>query len=188
MKLSKQKFHNISLLLLLLIANDAMAEQLSLQASDIRIEDGDTLLVEHVGQPYKIQLVGIDAPEDSENPKLTVDLKRTGLTREQLLQLGMAASTQLRQLITNNAPFTLHFDPLERDRYGRIPGDLIDQNDRSVAQMMVQLGYAIALVNGSHTKISTTLPIVQQQAINKRSGLWGEFPNLSRRWAGIGNE
>ncbi len=188
MKMFNQKLRNISLLLLFLFVNDTMAEQLRLQASDIRVEDGDTLLVEHQGQSYKIQLAGIDAPEDRENPKLTVDLKRTSLKRQQLLQLGAAASEHLRELIANNAPFTLYFDPLERDRYGRIPGDLIDQNDRSLAEMMVQQGYAIALLKGSRAKISTTLPKLQQQAINKQSGLWGEFPNLSRRWAGITNE
>ena len=64
-----------------------------------KVEDGDTLVLDVGGQSTRLQLLGIDAPEDVVNPKLEIDLKRTGLSEEALLKLGRQASNHLRELV-----------------------------------------------------------------------------------------
>lgn len=49
---------------------------MTLDASEI--EDGDTLVAVIGGSRERLQLAGIDAPEDSDNAKLQRDLTRTG--------------------------------------------------------------------------------------------------------------
>jgi endonuclease YncB( thermonuclease family) len=169
-----------------ILAPCAMAGEILLQVGDIEIEDGDTLIVSASDdERLKIQLTGIDAPEDRDNPKLAVDLKRTGLERERLLELGQAATQELNSIITSLAPLTLHFDPADRDRYGRIPGVLIDAKGNSVAERMVANGYAIALKKGVPGELSQHFAQLQQEALDTGSGLWGLYPQASRRWAGL---
>ena len=50
------------------------------------VEDGDTLVVVAENQDVRIQLLGIDAPEDVPNPKLQKDLERTKLAEEVLIE------------------------------------------------------------------------------------------------------
>ncbi|MEJ1343607.1 MAG: hypothetical protein RPU14_16295, partial [Candidatus Sedimenticola sp. (ex Thyasira tokunagai)] len=64
------------LLLLTLPFSLATAGQPQHQASLISVEDGDTLVVKIKGEEKRVQLLGIDAPEDVENPKFTKDLQR----------------------------------------------------------------------------------------------------------------
>jgi endonuclease YncB( thermonuclease family) len=169
-----------------ILAPCAMAGEILLQVGDIEIEDGDTLIVSASDdERLKIQLTGIDAPEDRDNPKLAVDLKRTGLERERLLELGQAATQELNSIITSLAPLTLHFDPADRDRYGRIPGVLIDAKGNSVAENMVRNGYAIATGKKEPSNQPHSLTDLQQEAVNAGTGLWGNYPEASRRWAGI---
>ncbi len=61
-----------------------------------KIEDGDTIVVKIDGQSKRIQLSGIDAPEDTVNPKFKLDLKTRGLNKQELLGLGNAASDFLK--------------------------------------------------------------------------------------------
>ncbi len=177
--------HRLVALLLLLFLQPLAAAEKALTAEDIQVEDGDTLIVSLDDRPLRVQLLGIDAPEDQDNPKFRVDLKRTGLDSETLLHLGQVASEQLRFLIHNNGPFRLYFDPERRDRYGRIPGDLVDASGESLAALMLDNGYAIALGSGLDEAMYRRLRLVQLQAFKEGRGLWGLYPDASHRWAGM---
>lgn len=170
---------------LVLLSFSSQAEQQTLALNDIKVEDGDTIIVTIEGKTQRVQLSGIDAPEDIDNPKLKVDLKRTKLNKETLLNLGKESTEQLRYLIKNNAPFILHFNPNKRDRYGRIPGDIVNTDKQSIPTMMIKNGYAIVALRSTKPELIKQLKPLQQQAVTQRKGLWGHYSKESRLWAGV---
>lgn len=150
----------------------------------VAVEDGDTITI-RVGQAVKrLQLSGIDAPEDVQNPKLSKDLERTGLPADTLLKLGRAASDHLKSLVVPNDPVSITGDLSASDRYGRIPVEAY-VDGRSLNAAMVADGYAVILGQGP---VATTerrqLQALQQDAREQRRGLWGEQREAALSWSG----
>jgi micrococcal nuclease len=166
----------------LLGCQQALAEQRVLAPGSLHVEDGDTLLIELDGVEQRLQLIGIDAPEDSDNPKLQRDMARTGLEAQALLELGVQATEYLRRLTRLGKPYTLYYAPGQRDRYGRLVGDLRDVRGRSLAEMVVAGGYAIAVANVAPEQ-AQRLQVLQQSAQQAPHGLWVTAPEQMRAWA-----
>ncbi|MCU7936643.1 MAG: thermonuclease family protein [Candidatus Thiodiazotropha sp. (ex Dulcina madagascariensis)] len=156
---------------------------MQIQSNELKVEDGDTLLITMKGETKRVQLLGIDAPEAVENPKFKVDLKRTALDREILLSLGIMASNHLRDLIEQEEMLDLHFQPGSVDRYGRLRGELYGLSDRSLNQAMIDDGFAVVTLDGKDKK-SPLWRELQQQSVRQRRGLWGLLAMPARRWAG----
>ncbi len=163
----------ITLLLIFLTAPLAWAG--GVQAPLIDVEDGDTLLVMLNGLPTRIQLAGIDAPEDRPNPKFNLDRKRTGLPAETLLELGRKATLHLRELAPPGSTLFLEGDLHKKDKYGRIAVTVRTAEGRSINEQMVADGYARALGH------PTYLPL-QEKAMRTGRGLWGTAPQAARKW------
>ncbi len=171
--------YSVAALCLYLISGPAGADEYVLSPGSLHIEDGDTLLIEIDGKQKRVQLSGIDAPEDTDNPKLKHDLARTGLERERLLALGQLSTEYLRRLTKIGSPHTLHYDPGRMDRYGRLTGSLHDSRGRSLAETVVAGGYAIAARDSTQP-----LRTLQTEAQQAQRGLWGLEPETTRLWAG----
>lgn len=170
---------------LLWIGSLATAAETQIPVGGIQVEDGDTVLIPIQGEPQRIQLAFIDAPESVDNPKLQRDLGRTGLERERLLTLGHAASVYLGRLLEQGAPWTLRYQPGKRDRYGRLFGDLQDQAGISLSDAMVRDGYARLLGRGAvPAERRSSLTAVQEQAAAAGKGLWELDAEATRAWAG----
>ena len=99
-----------------------------------------------------------------------------------MLELGHAADEGLRGLLSEFAPYVLDFDPGGRDRYGRVPGDLVDAEGRRLSVRLVERGYAIPM--------PTALPAQQvlldpalAEAMGERRGLWGTRAEAFAAWA-----
>jgi len=153
----------------------------SLTPEQVQIEDADTLLVQVNGVSYRIQLVGIDAPESSMNPKLQRDMQRTGLTAESLLPLGLAANRRLRELLPEYRPFRLVFEPQRKDRYGRTPGDLTDIQGAPLSLRLVQEVYAVPV--GAPAQQEKGLLEAANTARRATRGLWQSHPDAVEAWA-----
>lgn len=166
-------------IMLILWCLSSQGDEVPLRGEAIAVEDGDTLLVTLPDGVKRIQLSGIDAPEASENPKFTVDLKRTGLAYETLKSLGIIATDHLRKLIVDGKGYRLSYDPGEVDRYGRIPGEVFTQEGVSINRSMVIDGYAIAMEPAQ----SALLPL-QRQSEREMQGLWGLLRKPTQSWAG----
>jgi micrococcal nuclease len=166
----------------LLVSSTLSARELVLKPGDIRVEDGDTLVVVLDGKEERVQLAGIDAPEDADNPKLKKDLERTGLEQEALLTLGRAATEKLSALVRDSAELRLNLDSENRDRYGRLTATIDTDEGGSLNQAMVADGYAIALPSGDETA-NADLKTLEQQARQAGRGLWGNSP-AAERWGG----
>ena len=161
------------------------AAETSLRLEAIDLEDGDTLVAEVAGTAERIQLAGIDAPEDTDNAKLQHDLKRTGLDRETLLSLGQAATAHLRDLLQGSGPFVIVCDPDQRDRYGRITARVSSAAGRSLNAAMVEDGYAVVLsVPGAEVPASDPLVKAEADAIAGGRGLWGDHREAALAWSG----
>ncbi|MCP3867627.1 MAG: thermonuclease family protein [Gammaproteobacteria bacterium] len=163
-------------------------------ADDIRyrlagVEDGDTLKVTLDGQSERLQLMGIDAPENTSNPKLAKDIQRTGLSAEALLVIGNAAADHLRSLTESSQIIRVEKNRFRRDKYGRL--SVIAHNDtgRSLNLSMVEDGYAVVL--GRYPvpdALKSELLQAQEEAIRESRGLWGRYPEITRTWSGrVGN-
>lgn len=149
------------------------------------IEDGDTLVVEMNGQPERVQLLGIDAPENTDNPKLVRDVQRTGLMEKQLLEIGITAAAHLQQLVKPGDYIRIDDGKLRKDKYGRFIVIAFGPESRSLNQAMVEDGYAVVLGRYPLPEpLKTSLKTAGEKAKIKKRGLWGKYPEITRAWGG----
>jgi len=173
-------------LLLLFAASTLSAETLSLVVE--KIEDGDTIIATLKDKPERLQLQGIDAPEDVDNAKLKRDIKVTGLDSATLLPLGVAATQHLQMLIEPGDTLQVSGDFAKRDRYGRILVVATDAAGHSLNERMVQDGYAIMTRYGTiEPKLKARLEKLESEAIASKRGLWGESRATAVTWSGLKN-
>jgi len=168
--------------LLLALAGTVWADPQQVAVETVQLEDADTLLIDVGGVTYRIQLPGVDAPENTMNPKLQRDIERTGLDAETLLGLGRAADEGLRGLLVEFTPYVLDFDPDRRDKYGRVPGDLLDAHGRRLSVRLVESGYAIPMPMTLSAQQVLPDPALAE-AVGERRGLWGSHADAFAAWA-----
>lgn len=171
-------------LVLSLAINSVSAD--SAPYSLLQVEDGDTLLLDVDGNPTRVQLQGIDAPEDVANPKLIRDVERTGKSTELLLGLGQQATQHLNQLIGTATQIEITGNLKITDKYGRVPVFAsLPGAKYSLNAAMVSQGYAIALP-GDQSVIDTTenLQQLELRARGENAGLWQSNPELMQAWSG----
>jgi micrococcal nuclease len=146
------------------------------------LEDGDTLVVMDNDQELRVQLLGIDAPEDMANPKLERDLQRTGLEAESLLKLGRQSTVHLQQLV-GESEVKLQGDLNARDRYGRVPMIVLNKEGKSLNDAMLEDGYA--MVAGRTSAAASDVQRwqqMEQSAVSAKRGFWGD--DAAIRWRG----
>jgi len=149
----------------------------------LQVEDGDTLLLEIEGESVRVQLLGIDAPEDSENPKFKLDLKNTEMDAGLLRQLGIEATSHLESLVSAGDSVTIDGELREKDRYGRIPAIVNNATGRPLPSAMIQDGYAIALEPTEQDyAYGRRLDRLERFSRKSHNGLWGSHPEAFRNW------
>ncbi len=179
----KIKSHVLPALLTLIFSSAALADGPVVDYALLKVEDGDTLLLEIAGEPVRVQLLGIDAPEDTENPKFKLDLKKTEMEPEQLKQLGTAATGHLQSLVAVGEIVTIQGDIREKDRYGRVPAIVSNAAGRALPDAMVQDGYAIALeLTERDYAYGRRLDRLERFSRKSNNGLWGSHPEETRKW------
>ncbi len=154
-----------------------------------KVEDGDTLVVDMDGQSTRLQLLGIDAPEDVVNPKLKIDLERTGLSEETLLKLGRQASIHLRELVKPGQMIVLRGNLKQKDKYGRIPVIAFSPDGHSLNAAMIADGYAMVLGRYPLDKtLKQQYQALEAAASAEKRGLWGTNPGTMQAWSGRTDE
>ncbi|RDH90567.1 MAG: hypothetical protein DIZ77_05025 [endosymbiont of Seepiophila jonesi] len=152
-----------------------------------KIEDGDTLVVELTGGTERIQLAGIDAPEDTPNPKLQRDAQRTGLSEDVLLSIGDASTSHLKSLVSPGQQVMLSGNLNRRDKYGRISLVVLDEQGNSLNEKMVTDGYAVVLNRyPQDSAFRGRLKKMEGEAFDQKRGLWGEYREIAMRWGDRG--
>jgi len=168
---------------LLALSSAAGAAEVTIELTAVQVEDGDTVIAELEGASQRIQLLGIDAPEESDNPKLAKDLERTGLARDRLIALGQAATRHLRELLADKGRLQLRYDPDKPDRYKRPQGLLLDGGAPSLSHAMVADGFARATDAGD-AATTEALRSLEATARAENRGVWGLDPEAAQAWAG----
>ncbi|HID44137.1 MAG TPA: hypothetical protein EYP34_00075 [Chromatiaceae bacterium] len=153
------------------------------QVELVKVEDADTLVVKLNDKEDRVQLLGMDAPEDTHNPKLKVDMARSGLSADELLPLGQEATEYLRGLVRPGDRLVLSGDLKKRDRYGRIAADVLMENGLSINITMVAAGYARPLMPETLPRgMGTRLQQAWQQASEQKLGLMASQPATFQAW------
>ncbi len=179
------KYHSVLLALCLTIP--AMANAQTQNYTVENIEDGDTItIIDLDGESQRIQLSGIDAPEDTDNAKLELDIKKKGLPKEALLEIGELATGFLKSEMAAGQKVTLQGDLSKRDKYGRIPAIVINEKGESLNLLMVREGYAILLTRYPlKESFKAALEEAQQHARSSKNGLWGSHPEVMAKWSNL---
>ena len=115
--------------------------------------DGDTIEI----RDERIRLNGIDAPESAQ-------LCRN--SEGQRYRCGKTSAQVLDELLAVSRPTRCEF--VERDRYGRFVGVCYRNDGKSVAELMVQNGWALDWPRYSKGEYADE----QAQAKSKRTGMW----------------
>ncbi len=149
----------------------------------LKIEDGDTIVIEFKDAESRIQLSGIDAPENTRNAKLKLDIKRTGLDATTLRMMGRAATAYLQSLLPPGSTVMVDANMDEQDKYGRIPAIVSTPNGLQVNKALVENGYAVVLTRYPlDVEFKTHLQHKQIQAQKNHRGLWGQYPKAMKIW------
>jgi len=148
------------------------------------IEDGDTIVIMYKGKSQRVQLIGIDAPENTQNPKLNIDSKSKIIEKADLLRMGKLATEYLRTLLKTGQKVTLQGNLTQKDKYNRLPAIVIYEEDKSININMVEAGYALLLTRFPiNENLKTSLENAEKQAKSDKKGLWGKHPELMEKWS-----
>jgi len=148
------------------------------------VEDGDTLVIDYKGKTQRVQLIGIDAPEDTQNPKLNFDSKRKEIEKTDLLKMGKLATEQLKTLVAKGEKISLLGNLTQKDKYDRLPAIVINAKGDSLNQQMVETGYALLLSRFPiKDDLRKSLETAQNQAESGEKGLWKSHSELMKKWS-----
>jgi endonuclease YncB( thermonuclease family) len=134
-------------ILLVLLVGPAVADEF--KGRVVGVTDGDTIKVLHVNQAETVRLVGVDAPEKRQPygdraRRFTADL----------------AFDRTVTVVTSG-----------RDRNGRLLGEVVLPDGRSLNQELVRAGYAWWFRKYSR---DVTLARLEEEARQGRRGLWAD--------------
>jgi micrococcal nuclease len=136
------------------------------QPADIRtvkkIVDGDTVWVsgKNNGPDEKIRLIGIDAHETRNTAR-----KKAGF-------YGKEATAYLKKQVLGKR-VRLEYDIRRYDQYRRTLAYIHLENGRFINADLVRNGYAVVMTVSPNVKYADKFILYQQQARNKKQGLWG---------------
>ncbi len=148
------------------------------------VEDGDTIVIKYKGKTQRVQLIGIDAPEDTQNPKLNLDSRNKKIEKNDLLKMGKASTEYLQTLIKAGEKVSLEGNLSQKDKYNRLPAIVINQKGQSLNQEMVKTGYALLLTRFPLDEdFKASLKEAQNFARSEKLGLWKKHPQLMEKWS-----
>ncbi len=127
----------------------------------LRLDNGDT-----------VRLLGVDAPEASENRKLREDIHRTGMPLSEggLVHLGRAAAAFTREVARGRRCW-LEFEREQRDQYGRVLAYVHLDDGSILNELVIAQGYAKVYMPSPFRQKKRYI-LLQTEAQFRRRGLW----------------
>ena len=120
-----------------------------IQGHVIRVLDGDTLEILQDKKPVRVRLANIDAPEKKQD-------------------YGRWSTDMMKSLVAGKTVTVTYF---QRDRYGRIPGQVYAPDGMNINQFMVRAGAAWVY---EQYNTDPVLPVLQNEARQQKCGLWSD--------------
>ncbi len=138
----------------------------------VRVEDGDTIVVDMNGHNETIRFIGVDTPE-TQDPRKPVQC------------FGRASADFTKQAI-GSQPVRLEADPLSsnRDRYDRLLRYIYLQDGRLVQAEIIKQGYGFAYTSFPFTKADEFLSY-QKEAREQNRGLWSSCQPKENQYGGF---
>lgn len=135
----------------------------------VQVMDGDTVRLD---DGRVVRLLGIDAPESSENRKLQNDLREMGIRVRPavLTEMGKAAAIYVKRLAEGRRCW-LEYENERKDIYGRALAYVHLDNGVILNESLLADGYAKAYLKTSF-KYKKRYVLLQNGARLNRRGLW----------------
>ncbi|MBI3601618.1 MAG: thermonuclease family protein [Candidatus Omnitrophica bacterium] len=140
----------------------------------IRVIDGDTVKLDN---GMHVRLIGIDAPEMRQNPKLERDLQERHLNRRTELAMGKRAYQFTRHLVEGKK-VRLEFDVEKYDEYHRLLAYVYLTNGTFVNAEIVKAGYAYVYPIRPNVRYAQLFRQLYREALENHRGLW-RWPFIS---------
>lgn len=115
----------------------------------VRVLDGDTIEVMDSRKAVRFRLVNIDAPEKKQD-------------------YGRWSTDMMKSLVAGKTVTVTYF---QRDRYGRILGQVYAPDGMNINQFMVRAGAAWVY---EQYNTDPVLPVLQNEARQQKRGLWSD--------------
>ena len=143
--------------------DDGGATELASTGQVLRIVDGDTIKVRLGDRTETVRYLGVDTPE-TVKPNTPVQC------------YGKQASEYNRRQVEGRQ-VRLRYSVERRDRYGRLLAYVyVDGSKRSINADLVARGYGEELVIPPNVEHAERYRRLEQEARNRRLGLWGACP------------
>lgn len=129
------------------------------QASIVRVVDGDTVEASYKKNSYKVRLLDIDTPESV----------KSGVP----IQVYAKEATEYTKRLVSNQQVKLIFEKGLKDKYGRLLAHIILKDGSYLNAMLVRNGYARVEIISPNDLLTDYFNQLQDEAINEKIGLWG---------------
>jgi len=137
----------------------------------VAVGDGDTITVELGRRRERVRLIGVDAPELHESPKLDRDAERGRRSRRALQAEGARARAYTAARLLGRT-VALEGDVQRRDRYGRLLAYVWREDGTLFNLELVREGWARTLTVPPNVRYADELRAAQRDARAARRGLW----------------
>ena len=116
------------------------------------ITDGDTVKIRVAGEIEPVRLVGIECPEVRRTAKARRQADRLGLTLDELLARGRAATERLRRMVQGRSvKLVWPYEPGRRDRFERLLA-YIEIDGIDAGELLPKESFAWPLMDYEHQR------------------------------------
>jgi micrococcal nuclease len=144
------------------VATNAAAHRLSVNATLVRVIDGDTIDVHTNGRDEHVRLIGIDTPE-TVKPNTPIQC------------YGPEASAYTKSLLPHGTPLHLERDVDARDAYGRLLAYVYRADDGMFVNLdIIRQGYAHLFTYPPNVAHVDEFVAAAQAARAENRGLWAK--------------
>jgi micrococcal nuclease len=139
----------------------------------VAVGDGDTITVQLGERRERVRLIGVDAPELHESPKLDRDAKRSRRSRRDIQADGARARAFTADRLLGGT-VSLERDVEPRDRFGRLLAYVWLDDGTLFNVELVRAGWARTLTVPPNVRHVDALLEAQRAARAARRGFWGD--------------
>ncbi len=143
-----------------------------LTAIILKVIDGDTYSIRHLGAEEKLRLIGIDTPETQANRKAKKDMERYEHDIKTMNAMGNEARKYAQSLLREGSRVRLEFDVQKRDRYGRLLAYVYLENGEMLNEKIIAEGYATPMTYPPNVRYQQLFTVRYQDARYQKKGLW----------------
>lgn len=141
------------------VNKEGIAANKFINATVVKVTDGDTIEVEYKKEVHKVRLLCVDTPESVKR-----GVETQGYSKE---------ASEFTRKVALNKPAKLVFDKGVRDRYGRLLAYVILDEDVFLNAVLVRNGYARVEIVSPNSTLKEYFYEIQDKAVGAKVGLWG---------------